>query len=455
MENINEKSDQFYLEKAPMSKAIMHLSIPMMLGMSIGAIYNIINAFFIGLTHDSIMLSAITFGLPIMTLLMALGSIWGVGGGTYISRLFGAKETEKIKNVSAFVLYGSMIFGVAVALLCMIFINQITSFVGADVKAFSATKNYISFLFLATPFLVANFTLEQIVRGEGAAKESMNGIIIGTIANLIFDVLLILVLNLNVIGAALAFAISNLCSLIYYIWYLQTKSPNIDLSFKYFSFDKKIMKEVFSIGISDFLMTSFLIVTSLLLNNFAVQYGDNVIAAFGVSLRIVQLPEFLCMGLFMGITPLIGYSYGAKNKERLESAMKQTAIAIALIVGVFSSAVYIFRKDVFSLFASDKSLVGIGIYILSVMLISTLFNGFTGLITSYFQATGKAKKALVMSISQGTLFIPTIIIANSLLGLHGIIFSMTIAEFITFLLGILLYFYKKDQEADFNLVVQE
>ncbi|MDD7794244.1 MATE family efflux transporter [Clostridium sp. 'White wine YQ'] len=455
MENINEKSDQFYLEKAPMGKAIMHLSIPMMLGMSIGAIYNIINAFFIGLTHDSIMLSAITFGLPVMTLLMALGSIWGVGGGTYISRLFGAKETEKIKNVSAFVLYGSMIFGVSVAILCMIFINQITSIVGADVKAFSATKNYISFLFLATPFLVANFTLEQIVRGEGAAKESMNGIIIGTIANLIFDVLLILVLNLNVIGAALAFALSNLCSLIYYIWYLQTKSQNIDLSFKYFSFDKQIIKEVFSIGISDFLMTSFLIVTSLLLNNFAVRYGDNVIAAFGVSLRIVQLPEFLCMGLFMGITPLIGYSFGANNKKRLESAMKQTAIAIALIVGVFSSAVYIFRKDVFSLFASDKSLIGIGIYILSVMLISTLFNGFTGLITSYFQATGKAKKALIMSISQGTLFIPTIIIANSLIGLHGIIFSMTIAEFITFLLGIFLYFYKKDREGNLDFAIQE
>jgi putative MATE family efflux protein len=444
MENFNENSDQFYLEKASIPKAIMHLSVPMMLGMSVSVIYNIINAFFIGLTHDTTMLSAITFGLPVMTLLIALGSIWGVGGGTYISRLLGAKETEKIKKVSAFVLYGSMVFGAIVAALCIIFINPITNILGADLEAFQATKNYILFLFIGTPFLVANFTLEQIVRGEGAAKESMYGMLIGTITNLIFDVLLILVLNLNVIGAALSLAISNLCSLIYYVWHLQKNSENIDLSIKYFSWDKKIVKQVFSIGISDFLMTSFLIISSLLLNNYAVHYGDDVIAAFGVSLRIVQLPEFLCMGLFMGIVPLLGYSYGAKNKKRLGSAMKQTAMAIGLIVCVFSSLVYIFRNDVLKLFTSNESLIGIGIYILSVMLISTIFNGFTGLITSYFQATGKAKQAIIMSISQGTLFIPTIIVANSVLGLHGVIFSMPIAEFLTFLLGILLFFYKRN-----------
>lgn len=455
MENLNENSDQFYLEKAPINKAIMHLSVPMMLGMSVGVIYSIINAFFIGLTHDTTMLSAITFGLPITTLLMALGSIWGVGGGTYISRLLGAKETEKIKSVSAFVLYGSMLFGITVAILCIIFINPITHLLGADLEAFQATKNYILFLFIGTPVLVANFTLEQIIRGEGAAKESMYGMLIGTVTSLIFDVLLILILNLNVVGAALSFGISNLFSLIYYVWHLQKNSPNIDLSYKYFSWDKQIVKEVFSIGISDFIFTSFLIVSALLLNNYAVHYGDDVIAAFGISLRIVQLPEFLCMGLFMGISPLIGYSYGAKNKKRLQSAMKQAAISIGLIVCVFSSLVYLFREDVLAWFTSSENLIGIGIYILGVMLISTLFNGFTGLITSYFQSTGKSKQAVIMSIAQGTLFIPTIIIANYLLGLHGIIFSMTITEFLTFLLGLLLYFYKKDTDIDVNAAVLE
>lgn len=444
MENFNENKDQFYLEKAPINKAILHLSVPMMLGVSVGVIYNIINAFFIGLIHDTTMLSAVTFGLPVTTLLLALGSIWGVGGGTYISRLLGAKESEKIKKVSAFVLYGSLFFGIIVAAICIIFINPITHFVGADSQSFSPTRNYILFLFIGAPFVVSNFTLEQIVRGEGAAKESMNGMIINTAANLIFDVLFILILHLNVIGAALAFGISSLASLIYYIWYLQKNSSNIDLSINYFSLDKEIIKEIFSVGISDFLLTSFLIVSSILLNNYAVHYGDNVIAAFGVSLRIVQLPEFLCMGLFMGITPLIGYSYGAKNKKRLQSAMKHAAIAIGLVVCIFSSIVYLFRKDVFSLFTNSKSLIEVGIYILSVMLISTLFNGFTGLITSYFQATGKAKQAFIMSIAQGILFIPTIAIASYLFGLHGIIFSMTIAEFITFLIGMLLYFYKKD-----------
>lgn len=448
MENNN---DQFYLEEAPVNKAIIHLSVPMMLGISVGVIYNIINAFFIGLIHDTTLLSAITFGLPVTAFIMALASIWGVGGGTYISRLLGAKETGKIKNVSSFVLYGSLLFGCLTSLLCILFINPIVSILGTDIQAFQATKNYIFYLLIVTPFVVGNFAMEQIVRSEGAAKESMIGMFINTIANLIFDVLLILILNLNVIGAALAFGLSNLCSLLYYIWHLQKNSKNINLSLRYFSFDKQIMKEIFSVGISDFLLTLFLSVISVILNNYAAKYGDDVIAAFGVSLRIVQLPEFLCMGLFMGIIPLIAYSYGAQNKKRLKSAMKQTAIAISIIAGVFTSIVYIFRKDVFSWFTSSKSLIEIGIFILSVMLISTLFNGFTGLITSCFQATGKSKQALVMSVIRGVLFIPTIIAADYYLGLRGIIFSMTIAEFLTFLLGIVLYFYKNDIGANNSL----
>ncbi|EAF6956054.1 hypothetical protein BAU46_05595 [Listeria monocytogenes] len=97
-------SDNYYLTKASIPKAIAHLSIPMMLGMSVGVIYNIVNAFFIGLLHDTSMLTAVTLGLPMFTILMAIGNMFGVGGGTYISRLLGKEEGTKAKQVSAFVL---------------------------------------------------------------------------------------------------------------------------------------------------------------------------------------------------------------------------------------------------------------------------------------------------------------------------------------------------------------
>lgn len=443
MENIQENSDQFYLEKAPVKRAILHLSIPMMLGMSVGVIFNIINAFFLGLIHDTAMLSAVTFGLPITALLVALGSIWGVGGGTFISRLLGAGNREKIKPVASLVMYGSLIFGIIIVLFCLLFLTPIIKLLGTDPLAYRATHNYVLCLFLVSPFIICNFTVEQMVRAEGAAKESMIGMIINTAVNLIFDVLFILILQLNVVGAALSFGLSNLSSLAYYLWHLQKRSPNIDLSPKFFSLDRSILKEVLGVGMSDFMLTICTMISALMLNNYAVRYGDNVIAAFGVSLRIVQLPEFLCMGLFMGVIPLLAFAFGAQNKKRLLCAMTQTTVAIALIVGVFSTLVFLFREDIFHLFTTSGSLIQIGVYILGVMLISTTFNGFTGLITSYFQATGKAKPAFAMAVTRGIAIIPTIILANSFLGLDGVIFSMPIAEFITFLLGLVLYFSRK------------
>lgn len=445
MVKIKEKSDQYFLEEASVKKAIAHLAIPMMLGASVGVIYNIINAFFLGLLNDTSMLSAVTFGLPVTALLLALGSIWGVGGGTLISRLFGSGEKEKLRKAGAMVIYGSLLFGMIVSLICIIFVGDITRLLGTDAMAFKATENYILFLFISGPFIVTNFAVEQIVRAEGAAKESMIGMFLNTAVNLALDVLLILVFRLNVVGAAVSFGLSNACSLAYYLLYLQKRSENISVSIRYFSLDSGILKEIFGVGVSDFLLTLCNLISALVLNIFAVRYGDEVIAAFGISLRIVQLPEFLCMGLFMGVIPLMAFSYGAKNQIRLRNTVKLTAIAIMLLVIVFSTIVFVFRGQIFALFTSNGSLINIGIYIISVLLISTSFNGFTGLISSYFQAIGAGGPAFAISAIRGVAIIPIIIISDKLFGLHGIIFAMPCAEFITFIIGVVLFLFNKKE----------
>ncbi len=431
--------NQYYLQDAPILKSLMHLCIPMMLAISAGVIYNIINAYFIGTLHNTSLLAALTFGLPILTIAMAIGAAFGVGGSTYISRLLGEKNIEKIKHVSAFVLYGSILSGIIVTVLSVVLLNPLVHALGADAASFAATKSYSLYLLLCLPVLVANFAMEQVVRAEGAAKESMYGMLLAVVLNLVFDVVLILVLHMSVAGAAIAIGISNFGSLLYYIYFLQKKNINTDLSPKYFSLNLAIAKETFSVGASELLMSSFLIVTTLLLNHFAVQYGDNVLASFGVALRIVQFPEFLAMGLFMGAMPLLAYNYGAQHEERLKQALRQTAIGIGALVVLFSSIVYLLRRPVFMLFTQSNSLITIGVYILIAMLISTIFNGFTGLFITYFQATNKAKAATIMSVTQGVLFIPVVLFAHQIYGLHGVIWSMTITEVLTLVMAVGLF----------------
>jgi len=437
------EKDHYYLERAPVWRALVHLCVPMMLALSANVIYGIINAYFIGTLHDTAMLSAIALGLPVLSLAMATGGVFGVGGGAYISRLLGEKDTGRIKHVSAFVLYGSLLLGIILTVICFIFLNPLVRVLGTDQQSFLPTQDYVSVLLLFLPVLMANFAVSQIVRAIGAARQAMNGMILSIGTNLFFDVLFILLLHLNVTGAALSIALSNMASLVYYILFLQMRDGPVKLAVKYFLVTKELLKEVFGIGLSEFILSSFLIVTTLLLNNLAVQYGDYVIAAFGVSLRIVQLPEFLCMGVFVGVMPLLGYSYGSKNSARLKVALQQSSLAIAGILAIFSTIVYLFRGEVFSLFSSSHDVVSFGSYILTAMLISTLFNGYTGLIIAYFQTTNKPLQTTIMSFTQGSLFIPVILIAQALLGLTGIVWSMTITEAITCLIGIGLFIFSK------------
>src|SRR6266702_3617106 len=290
------EKDQYYLERAPVWRVLVHLCVPMMLA-----------------------LSAIALGLPVLSLAMAIGGVFGVGGGAYISRLLGEKDTGRIKHVSAFVLYGSLLLGVILTVICFIFLNPLVHILGTDQQSFLPTQDYVSVLLLFLPVLIANFAVSQIVRAIGAARQAMNGMI------------------LNVTGAALSIALSNMASLVYYLLFLQMRDGPVKLAVKYFLVTKELLKEVFG------------------------------------------------------------------------------------------------------LFSSSHDVVSFGSYILTAMLISTLFNGFTGLIIAYFQTTNKPLQTTIMSFAQGGLFIPVILVAQALAGLSGIVWSMTITEAITCLIGIGLF----------------
>lgn len=432
-------SNVYYLEIAPVKKAIAHLSVPMMIGMSAGTVYNIINAYFIGFVHDTAMLSSITLGLPTFALLMAFGNVFGVGGGTFITRLVANGEGERAKRVAGYSFFGSLIAGLAIAALAYFMITPLVHLLGADAATFAYTKQYSSTLLTGGFAIICSFVSEQMVRSEGASKESMYGMFVNIGLGIFFDILFILVFNWHVFGAALSMIFANIGSSVYYVSFLETKSENLKGFLHHFKIEFTDQLEVYKIGVSELLQASFLIVTTLLLNNYSMEYGDHVVSGFGIALRIVQLPEFLSMGLFMGIIPLIAYNFSNQNITRLKTGIKQAAVYIGAISGIFISCVFLFRIPVIHLFSNDPSVLSIGAYILTAMLISALFNGFTGLFTGVFQASGEGFSSAIMAVAQGVLFIPVIIVLHDFFGLHGVIWSMTITEVITCFTGMILF----------------
>lgn len=448
MEQMMENSNEYLLKDAPIKKAVLSLSVPMMIGTSVGAIYSVINAYFIGLLHNTQMISAITIGMPVFIALMAIGNMFGVGTSTYITRLIAVKNTEKAKKVAGYGFYMSLIVALLLGVIGVVAINPLLKLLGVDMPMYNYAMQYVVTLLITGFTTTINFTLEQIIRSEGAAKESMYGMIINVVVNLIFDPLLILVLHFHVIGAALAIAVANLASMLYYLYYLSNKSDHLKGFARHIFLSVKDQIEVLKIGVSELMNSGFMIISTLLLNVYAVHYSDDIVAGFGIATRLVQVPQFLVMGIFFGVIPLFAYNYSSKNKKRLNASFKTACAFIALIVFVFVSLTYLLRYPILGLFTDSPSLIKVGEYILIASLVTTVFNGFTGLILGLFQGTGKGLPTIIISIIQSLLIIPIILYMNANFGLHGLVWASTVTEFIAFCIGIGCYFYyRKDFHA--------
>ncbi|MFT4295898.1 MAG: MATE family efflux transporter [Micropruina sp.] len=439
--------DRHYLFDAPINRALIHLAVPMMAATSVGVVYNIVNAGFIGALNSTPLLAAITFGLPLSGLMMAVGGVFGTGGSTAVSRLLGRLETADaaeapalragIRRFSAFTVWGAALTGVIIAIAGLLALDPIVHLLGADAAAFAPTAGYAGILLAGSPVLMVAFAIEQLVRAEGAAKASMMAIIASTVANLAFDVLFILVLHWDVAGAALAIVLSNVVTIGYLARHLHRNSAEIRIGLRDFVPDAATAREVFGVGTSELLMSTFLIISSLVFNNIAVLYGDSVLAAFGIVMRVVQLPEMLAMGVALGAMPLLAASFGAKLADRSRSALITSAIWVAVIVACFATPLFLFGERALQPFSSDAAVLAVGAVALTAQLVSALFNGFTGLVITYFQATGQGGPATVLSVVQGVLFIPLLLAGHAWLGLTGVIWSITVAEVLAFAIALL------------------
>jgi Na+-driven multidrug efflux pump len=191
--------------------------------------------------------------------------------------------------------------------------------------------------------------------------------------------------------------------------------------------------------------SGFMIISTLLLNIFAIHYGDDVVAGFGITMRLVQVPQFLVMGLFFGAIPLFAYNFSNKNLQRLHDSFKTVCLFIGLIVVCFVSLTYIFRMPILHLFTGQESLLKISENILLANLVTTIFNGFTGATLGLFQGTGKGLPTIIISVIQSIAIVPIIIFMNSIFGLSGLIWSTTITEIVAFIIGFVFYFiYRSD-----------
>ncbi|MEK0314985.1 MATE family efflux transporter [Cohnella sp. 56] len=449
-----EAQNLHYFEKAPIAKAVAHFAVPMMLGTSMSVIYSILNAFFLGTLHNTAILTALALTLPLFAAIMALGNLIGIGSGAFISRLLGEKKYDHVKHVSSFAFYSSLLLGLIVLAVGLPLIDPIVHGLGATAGAFGFTKDYVTVMLIGSPIVVLFFTLENIVRSEGAAITSMVGMILSVAVNIILDALVIFVFHGGVIGVASATVVSNLVASAFYAWHMGFKSQFLTVSAKWFKVSKDIVSNVFKIGVPVFIMSVFLGAMSLIFNHYLVDYGEQAVAGYGISSRLLQFPEFILMGLCEGVVPLIAFSFTA-NKLRMKHTIAFTIKTIVALAVVFGIVVYLISDHLIGMFTNDPQLIQMGSYILHVTFLSLFITGMTSLFTGIFQATAQGTAAFVMSVIQGITLIPVLYIANRMHGFHGVVWSLVIADAVAFLVGaVMLYLLRNKLQPDLDALVQ-
>lgn len=426
-------------EQLPMGKLIAKMATPAIIGMIVIVLYNMADTFFVGQTHDDLMITAVSIATPIFMLLITLGTLIGTGGSAVISKYLGAGDYTKAKQVSSWCFYAALISGIVFAVVVNVFLTPICSFIGASANALALTKSYVSIIALSAPVTILGSTMSHIIRAEGSSKASMFGNIIGTFLNIILDPIMILSMAMGVKGAAWATLISNLVACIYYVsyffWHKQTQLSIKPVDAK---LNSSIIKNIIFVGMPIAITNLLTSISNLVLNKFLQAGGDQYIASMGISLKIMLITTLLQVGLSNGVLPIMSYSRGANNMKRFNECHKM-ATSISVVLGsVLFVVTFLFRSQLIGAFSTNPAIVKLASFMTAIMLLSAPIIGLYNLAIVTLQALSQSRLAMIASsLRQGIFFVPLIIILSMLFKLNGAIVTQVISDFIS--VGVSIY----------------
>ncbi len=432
-------TNKYLFEEAPVSRAVMTMAIPTMISMLVVVIYNMADTFFIGQTGDPMQVAAVSLATPVFMVFMALGNLFGIGGSSAISRALGEKKPERAKNISSFCCYASLGLGVFMAVLFLVGMDVILVMIGASTNTIDFAREYLTYIAFGGPFIMFGTAFGNILRGEGAARESMTGNMIGTVTNIVLDPVMILVFGWGVAGAAIATVIGNIAASLFYVSYFLRKKSSLSIRLRDFRMGGRIASSVAAIGIPASLNNILMSCANIVLNLMLGGYGDTPVAAMGVAMKSNMIVVLLQIGLCAGIQPLIGYNYGARNKKRLLQVFRFTGIFAVVMGSILTAVMVIAKRFVVQAFINDPEVIAYGMQMVIALQLSGPFIGILFLCINTIQGMGKAIPSLILTICrQGLIFIPLIIVLNKVVGLNGVIYAQSVADYCSIVIALVI-----------------
>lgn len=427
---MNEQNNRLaLLGSTPIPKALLALGVPIMIGMLINGMYNLVDAYFVSGLGKSQM-GAIAVVFPLGQVVVGLGLMFGNGAASCLSRLLGQGDRDTADKVASTALYSSLLAGTVIILFTAFFLRPILTLSGATATILPYARTYAGIYILSCVFNVFNVTMNNIVSSEGAAKTAMCALLLGAVLNIGLDPLFIYTLGMGVAGAAIATAIAQMASTLVYLTYVLRKRSAFTFSIRAFTPTGKILAQILKIGVPTLVFQLLTSLSIALINRAAGPYGDSVIAGMGAVTRITAMGTLVVFGFLKGFQPIAGFSYGARDFDRLSKAIKTALLwstgfccAAGLVMAVFSTPIIaqFTDGDRAMILAGQRSLVANGI--------TFMLFGFYTVYSSLFLALGKGAAGFFLgACRQGICFVPVILVLPLVWGVKGILYAQPVAD---------------------------
>lgn len=437
---MNDSKTLEVFENAPVRTAVLKNALPAMAAMLMVLIYNLADTFFIGQTHDDLQVAAVSLATPVFLLFMAVGTVFGVGGTSVISRAMGQGRREYAKKVCAFCMWGCVGVGIVMSALFLLFMDDILGYVGASADTWEYAKTYLVIVTASGPFVLIANCYSNVIRAEGQAGRAMMGQVIGNLINVVLDPIMILTFGWDIAGAAIATVIGNIFGAGYYIVYFLSGKSTLSISPRDFSMKDKVASGVLSIGIPAALGSLLMSVSSIIMNSQMVRYGDMALAGVGVAMKVTMMTGMVCIGLGQGVQPLLGYCIGAKKWDRYKQVLRFSLIFSVLLSAALTALCYLFINPIVNAFLTDPAAFDYGVEFARILLCTSFLFGAFYVLINALQAAGAATESLIINISrQGLIYIPAMFCLGALFDEIGLIWAQPVADVLSLVLAIVLY----------------
>ncbi|MDO5100591.1 MAG: MATE family efflux transporter [Eubacteriales bacterium] len=436
-----------YFGTMPLPRLLFSMAMPAIIANVFNSLYNIVDQIFIGHGVGYLGNAATGIAFPLTTICLAFGLMCGIGGAANFNLSMGRGEIEKAKKIIGNAISLSVMFGLVVAVIVLLFLEPLMLLFGATDATLGYAMEYTRITALGLPFLMFTIAANSLVRADGSPVTSMLAVIIGAVLNTMLDPLFIFVFHWGIAGAALATTISQIVSALYFALYFR-RFRSMRLDRDCFRLSGSQIKVIATLGSSSFIFQISNMAVQILTNNMLRTHGeqsiygsDIALAVAGIVLKLNAIFIAVIIGVVQGAQPILGYNYGAKQYARVRETVR-LMLTFSFVISLIAFIGFeVFPATLLAIFGEGSALYfEFGTLYIRVFLLLTIVNGVQIASTTFFQAIGKAGKGALLSLlKQVIILLPLLLILPRFFGVYGVIYAGPIVDLIAFITaGVLL-----------------